>query len=101
MEFQYALETKQFILDHGAAITIQFQSEECYACCGKQRTTFPTVQIGKPQDIQQAAYEIIYSDELTIYVEKAIYQMDSALVFAIVMNAAKEPPLDLYGVTPN
>lgn len=101
MEFQYAPETKQFILDHGAAITIQFQSEECYACCGKQRITFPIVQIGKPEDSQQAAYEIIHTDELTIYIEKSIYQMDSSLMFAIVMNPTKEPPLDLYGVTPN
>jgi len=104
MKFQINPEAKQLILNQGSHITVSIEREECYSCAGQVVIPYLSARLGRPNDSQVDEYEIVFADDIKVYVHKGLYNFDiSSAIFAVGLSDAPlgskpHETLVIYGV---
>lgn len=99
MNFQITPEAKQLILNHGSQIMVGIQREECYACAGHVNMPSLSTKLDIPKDLEINEYELLFEDDVTVYVQKEFYNLDKSATLAIDLDSLNET-LVIYGIVP-
>lgn len=99
MNFQITPEAKQLILNHGSQIMVGIQREECYACVGHVSMPALSAKMEVPKDLEINEYELLFEDDVTVYIHKEFYNLDKSATLAIDLDSLNET-LVIYGIVP-
>jgi len=104
MEFQITPEAQQLILNRGCQITVSIEREKCYSCAGRVEIPYLSARLVRPNESQVDEYEIVFADDMKVYVHKGLYNFNiSSAIFAVdLRDSLSESKLTeslvIYGV---